>query len=391
MITIDDLEIDYGRAILCELTGQDLTRNRQSVRLLDQTRHSSEYFFRSDEQGKPYIQNFAEGKRYYPITAYCLIHQVDYSTAIHELRQQYGLYDRHRSVAHPQRPKPQRQSKPISIAIDELPLSIYEQSLAQPERNGFYQYLSGFLGEDRASELFGRYRLGTSRRWLYEGMLATCFPQFDSKDKLRQIKVIPFHPLTGRRAKADQDARLWNQRRKRYEVDTGEKVWFAGKALAGDHKLNLQQCYFGEHLLAMYPQKTVALVEGESTAVVCSAIWSDYVWLATGGSTGGRWYDPERFAVFQNRKVVLWPDSEKFADWSQKAKALYGIASSLVISRYVEDNAPAGVGNVDLRDLLTWPRYTPREGKPIFGEVLPVKGNSTVYPAYEARILNLTR
>lgn len=378
--TIDELEIAYGLSILCELTGQDLIRNRQSVRLLDQTRHSSEYFFRSDEQGKPYIQNFAEGKRYYPLTAYCLIHQVDYPTAIRELGHQYGLYDQHRPAAYPHRRQLKKRPKPVPIAIDELPQAVYERCRSKPERNGFYQYLSGFLGEATARDLFARYRIGTSRRWLYEGSLATCLPQFDRNDRLRQVKVIPFHPLTGRRAKAYQDARLWNQGRKRYEVDAGEKVWFAGKMLAGGQPLNLQQCYFGEHLLTLYPDKTVALVEGESTAVVCSSIWPDYIWLATGGSTGGRWYDPERFSVFKNRSVVLWPDSEKFRDWSQKAQPLHGIASRLVISRYVEDNAPAGVGNIDLRDLLTWPRYTPSEGKPIFGEIVPVDLVSS-YPA----------
>ena len=186
---------------------------------------------------------------------------------------------------------------------------------------------------------------------------------------LRQVKVIPFHPRTGRRAKAGQDARKWNHQTRQYEPDDNEKVWFAGKSLAGSASPNLQQCYFGEHLLTEHPAKTVALVEGESTAVVCSAIWPDYVWLATGGSTRGKWYAPERFEVLRGRKVVLWLDSGKYDDWQEKAQPLRAIAATLHVSRYVEENALAGAGNVDLRDLLTASVDTPAVSR------------STVYPA----------
>ena len=46
----------------------------------------------------------------------------------------------------------------------------------------------------------------------------------------------------------------------------------------------LKQCLFGEHLLAKYPDKPVALVESEKTAVIMSRIYPDILWLATGGS-----------------------------------------------------------------------------------------------------------
>lgn len=374
---VDDLETDFGTAILSALTGQYLTRNGQAVRLFDQTRHSAEYFFRSDAQGKPYVQNFAEGKRYYPLTAYCQIYNVDYATAKQELCQQYGLdyggiatTTRVRATPTPLPPAP----------VDYLPSAVYQASQSRFERNGLYLYLTEWFDESIASQLFDQYRLGTSRRWQFKGTMATCLPQFDTAGNLRQVKVIPFHPVTGRRAKAGQDARKWNERSGQYEPDPNEKVWFAGKTLAGTTSVNLQQCYFGEHLLAEHPAKPVALVEGESTAVVCSAIWPRYIWLATGGSTGGKWYAPERFAVLAGRKVVLWPDTGKYADWYEKSQPLCSLASSLRVSRYVEENAPAGAGNIDLRDLLTWPRYTPLGGKPIFGEVLAVEASDT-YPA----------
>ena len=33
----------------------------------------------------------------------------------------------------------------------------------------------------------------------------------------------------------------------------------------------LSQCLFGEHLLSLYPDRTVALVESDKTAVICSS------------------------------------------------------------------------------------------------------------------------
>lgn len=348
--TLDELETDFGTAILSDLTGQHLTRNRQAVRLFDQTRHGSEYYFRADKQGKPYIQNFAEGKRYYPVTAYCQLYGVDYRTAKDELCRQYGLDN---GPSAQTKRQPQRAVEVVPAAIDYLSAEVYGRCQRSYERNGLYQYLTSLFDEPTAAHVFERYRLGTSRRWQYAGSLATCLPQFDTSGRLRQVKVIPFHPLTGRRAKRDQDAHKWNPRTNQYEPDDEEKVWFAGRRLSTIKNPNLQQCYFGEHLLAEYPDRTVAIVEGESTALVCSAIWPQYVWLATGGSTGGKWYAPERFNVLQGRKVVLWPDTGKYADWSEKARPLQRIAVSVRVSRYVEDNAPDGAGNFDLRDLLT--------------------------------------
>ena len=91
------------------------------------------------------------------------------------------------------------------------------------------------------------------------------------------------------------------------------------------------QCYFGEHLLRDNA-KPVAIVEGESTAVVCSAIWPQYIWIATGGNTGGKWYDPDRLSVLRGREVVMWPDSGKYEEWRHRAQPLRKIVKSLMVS-----------------------------------------------------------
>ncbi len=61
---------------------------------------------------------------------------------------------------------------------------------------------------------------------------------------------------------------------------------------------------FGEHLLKTHPDKVVVLVESEKSAVIGSAIFPDYVWLATGGKSQMR---EEKLRVLSGRTVLLFP------------------------------------------------------------------------------------
>ena len=45
---------------------------------------------------------------------------------------------------------------------------------------------------------------------------------------------------------------------------------------------NLVQCLFGEHLLRIYPDRIVVLVESEKSALIASGVYPNYIWLATG-------------------------------------------------------------------------------------------------------------
>lgn len=80
----------------------------------------------------------------------------------------------------------------------------------------------------------------------------------------------------------------------------------------------LTQCLFGEHLLAQYPDRPVALVESEKTAVICAATMPEYVWLATGGKSQFN----ERLNVLKGREIIAFPDVDGFDTWTEKAKAL---------------------------------------------------------------------
>jgi len=68
---------------------------------------------------------------------------------------------------------------------------------------------------------------------------------------------------------------------------------------------NLQQCFFGEHLLALYPDKTVAIVESEKSALIASAVFPDLIWLPAGNLNG---LSIEKCHVLKRRDVMLYPD-----------------------------------------------------------------------------------
>ena len=71
----------------------------------------------------------------------------------------------------------------------------------------------------------------------------------------------------------------------------------------------MTQCLFGEHLLTRYPERIVALVEAEKTAVIGAGFIPEYVWLATGGRSGVN----DRVDILKNRKILV------FADWLDTA------------------------------------------------------------------------
>ena len=80
----------------------------------------------------------------------------------------------------------------------------------------------------------------------------------------------------------------------------------------------LQQCLFGEHLLARYPEKPVCVVESEKTAVIMSRIYPEQVWIATGGSQGIK--SEERLVPLRGRKVLIIPDNGQYWNWLRVAE-----------------------------------------------------------------------
>ncbi len=367
------LEIEFGTHILKSITGVELHRNGQSIRLFDTTKYSAEVFYYNDHRGKPYIQNFQTGTRIYPVTAYAQVHRLTITDAIYELARTYGLKDSYHTSRQPLPPRSAPLAKP-----DYIPNERYESCRQGFQRNGLFLWLSTRFGLSETYQAFEIYRLGTSKHWMFQNTLATTLPQYDQAGNLCQVKVIPFSSITGRRAKPEQLPPKLNQKTNQYEPDPG--VWFAGKYLLQKKKAHPVQCYFGLHLVSLYPNKKVAFVEGESTAITASIVYPEFNWLASGGSTGSSWNNPDKFKALADCDVVLWPDSGKFEEWSRKAIPLQGLVAKLAVSDYVEKHAYKS--NLDLRDLLCLPQWN-IEGRTIYGQPLALETLQDYPPGWD--------
>ena len=112
---------------------------------------------------------------------------------------------------------------------------------------------------------------------------------------------------------------------------------------------NGRSLYLQEHLLPQHQDKTIALVESEKTAIICSAMMPQYLWLATGGKSG---LTSERLSSLKGRKIIVFPDIDAFKDWQQKIFTFPHL--DIRISRLLEDNTtPADrAAHIDLADWI---------------------------------------
>ena len=131
--------------------------------------------------------------------------------------------------------------------------------------------------------LIDDYRIGVTKS------KATIFFQIDVQGRCRTGKIMMYNPETGHRIK-DPDV-------------PGRVSWVHSmmkKAGMLPENWELSQCLFGEHLLPLYPDKPVGLVESEKTAVIAAGLMPKYLWLATDGKSGLN----ERLNVLRGRKVI---------------------------------------------------------------------------------------
>ncbi|MDB4921537.1 DUF6371 domain-containing protein [Mucilaginibacter sp.] len=178
--------------------------------------------------------------------------------------------------------------------------------------NNFVQYLITLFGLDVAHDLVASYRIGNSSHW--PG--ATIFWQIDITGKVRTGKIMLYNRQTGKRVKEPFNHITWvhSLLRKSDSLVHGPSTMDHGP-----NDFHLQQCLFGEHLLAENPEAIVAIVESEKTAIMASAMLPGFVWLAAGSLNNLN----ERICkVLQYRQVLLFPDLLAYDKWKAKAQQL---------------------------------------------------------------------
>ena len=143
------------------------------------------------------------------------------------------------------------------------------------------------------------------------------FWQVDIKGRVCQGKVMLYDAATGKRS---------------HEV---HPTW--AHTLMKIDKERVGQCFFGEHLLAEFPDLPVGIVESEKSAIIASFYLPGYVWLACGGKDG--MFGKANLDIFKDRKVVLFPDLGMLENWEGKAERLRRHGIDTHVFTYLEEHA----------------------------------------------------
>lgn len=224
---------------------------------------------------------------------------------------------------------------PIGYIPDE-----YMEKSISPESD-FVQFLRKLFDGKNVpiDEVLDRYKVGATKD------RKVIFWQIDADNRVRTGKMMKYNPETGKRVHDQSGAIDWvhNQMKK-------------NGSLPDD--FNLVQCYFGEHLLKKCPDKMVAIVESEKTAIISSCLFPEYVWLAAGNLNG---LTVEKSKVLRGRSVILFPDLSKklpnrptaYEQWSKKANEIrraYGCkvtVSDLLERTATDEEKESGLDIVD--------------------------------------------
>jgi hypothetical protein len=209
-------------------------------------------------------------------------------------------------------PKPIQPPRPMGT----IPFSYVQKSASY--KSNFVRFLFDYFSDDQIHDAVENYALGATNS------KEVIFWQIDITGKVRTGKIMQYNPGTGRRIKHESGAIDWVHNKLKQKKQLPEDF-------------NLQQCFFGEHLLKIYPDKQVAIVESEKSAIIASCIVPDMVWLAAGNLNG---LSVEKCHALKSRNVMLYPDLGAFEKWSLKAIEIQkqGICK-ISISTLLEDEA----------------------------------------------------
>jgi hypothetical protein len=196
------------------------------------------------------------------------------------------------------------------------------------DKNSFVQFLLNLFPDchDEIQAVLKMYFVGT-----YEDY--TCFPYLDQLNRICRAKLIRFNRATGKRLKGD--------------FDTSSLV----RKLKLKEDFNYKQIFFGEHLLLKYPNKPIAIVEAEKTAIIASLCFPEFVWLAIGSKQSLK---VEKIKRLGNRQSILYPDADGFDQWQAVASNAQRQGLNVKASRLIENFASSEqkTNQYDLVDYL---------------------------------------
>ena len=212
-----------------------------------------------------------------------------------------------------------------------ISFSFVERSVSY--KSNFVRFLCEILNNKQIQAIGENYALGATKT------SEVIFWQIDIQGKVRTGKIMQYNPDTGRRLKHESGAIDWVHNKLK-KIGT----------LPED--FNLKQCFFGEHLLKVNLEKTIAIVESEKSALIASAFFPDLIWLAAGNLNG---LSIEKSQVLKSRNVILFPDLGAYEKWNEKAILIGKQCNCKIsVSTLLEDIATpeAKANGLDVADFM---------------------------------------
>ncbi len=249
------------------------------------------------------------------------------------------------------RPSVSKKSPLQSGLVGTIPFRFVEKSASY--KSNFVRFLFEHFSDEQIHNAAENYALGATKN------KEVIFWQIDIMGKVRTGKIMQYNPATGKRIKHKSGAIDWVHNKLKQKKQLSEDF-------------NLQQCFFGEHLLKIYPEKNVAIVESEKSAIIASCIVPNTVWLAAGNLNG---LSVEKCQILKGRDVMLYPDLGAFEKWSLKSTEMHEKCNcKITISTLLEDEATdtERANGLDIADFIVAElksALTSRRG--VGGEVFP--------------------
>jgi len=248
------------------------------------------------------------------------------------------------------------------LPVGTIPFSYVERSASY--QSNFVRFLCEFLTTEQISSIGNKYAIGATKN------KEIIYWQIDSNGKVRTGKIMQYDPLTGKRIKHESGAIDW----------VHNKLKKSG-TLPEDY--NLQQCFFGEHLLTIDPEATVCIVESEKSALISAAIFPNEIWLAAGGING---LSDVKCKVLENRTVILYPDLNGYNKWLDKAIEIKKeLNCDITVSTLLEDiSTPAAkTQGLDIADYMIY-QLTNKQSIEV-SETVQIETNQIQSPAILSR------
>lgn len=116
-------------------------------------------------------------------------------------------------------------------------------------------------------------------------------------------------------------------------------------------------CLFGLHQIVDDTTSSIAIVESEKTAVICSQLIPSLLWMASGGLSH---LQPELLLPLRGRKIILFPDTDTTGSayklWCEKAEAArHLLHHPIYVSPLLEQHASEQQkkNKIDIVDYMT--------------------------------------